>query len=52
MAGPPFSSGLEHAWVRQRYPDFYRNGHLLSGGMTGKEIMQRVWAGYLDWADR
>ena len=36
-----------YAWCRIRYPDFYRE-HQPFMGCTGKQLMQRIWAAYLE----
>jgi hypothetical protein len=37
-------------WFRDRRPWEYRTASLLSGGRTGRELMEELWAGYLQWS--
>lgn len=36
-----------YAWCRLRFPDFYRERQVFLG-CTGKQLMQRIWAQYLE----
>ncbi len=40
-----------YTWCRQRYPDFYRDTHLIQDFRTGKEMMAQLWGIYLAWAE-
>lgn len=37
-------------WFRERYPEQYRQRSLLNDGLTGKQVIDKMWAAYLDWA--
>jgi hypothetical protein len=38
-------------WARERYPTEYKRYHFLSSG-TGRELMLRLWAKFLEWAEQ
>jgi hypothetical protein len=38
-------------WFRDRRPQEYRTAGLLGGGRTGRELLEEMWALYLEWAE-
>jgi hypothetical protein len=38
-------------WARERYPTEYKRYHFLSG-LNGREVMTKLWADFLRWAEQ